>query len=377
MTDPHLIAPMAGTTPADSQISEERISSLPYDLLKEASRRLKILSLIAAALWILGTVADRIALLAMTHGNPIWLQWQATDVIAILSVAASLALYFYIQKGDRDPRLILNVGQVYMVLTAFALAMMTHWFRVPKGWPVSPMISWIGAVVLMSAAIIPHSPFRTLVAGLICVSMNPLSMLIAKARGSWDFGSWTNIAIMHYPDYLLVGVAVVISRVVLRLGRHITRAREMGSYRLVTLLGRGGMGEVWRASHQMLARDAAIKLIQPAVLSGKFGSNATMIVRRFEQEAKATALLRSPHTVELYDFGVTKDGVFYYVMELLDGIDLETLVTKFGPLPPARVVNILRQVCRSLADAHSHGIVHRDVKPTNIFLCRMGNECDF
>ena len=109
----------------------------------------------------------------------------------------------------------------------------------------------------------------------------------------------------------------------------------MGSYRLVTLLGRGGMGEVWRASHQMLARDAAIKLIQPAVLSGKFGSNATMIVRRFEQEAKATALLRSPHTVELYDFGVTKDGVFYYVMELLDGIDLETLVERQPGQMPA------------------------------------------
>jgi len=81
--------------------------------------------------------------------------------------------------------------------------------------------------------------------------------------------------------------------------------------------------------------------------------------------------------VELYDFGVTEDGVFYYVMELLDGIDLETLVKKFGPQPPARVVRILRQVCRSLSDAHRHGMVHRDIKPTNIFLCRMGNEYDF
>ena len=102
-----------------------------------------------------------------------------------------------------------------------------------------------------------------------------------------------------------------------------------------------------------------------------------MIRRRFEQEAKTTAALRSPHTVELYDFGVTKDGVFYYVMELLDGIDLETLVKKFGPQPPARVASILRQVCRSLADAHTHGMIHRDIKPTNIFLCRMGNEYDF
>jgi serine/threonine protein kinase len=151
----------------------------------------------------------------------------------------------------------------------------------------------------------------------------------------------------------------------------------MGSYRLVTLLGKGGMGEVWRARHHMLARDAAIKLIQPDLLSRKSGNSAVLLRRRFEQEAKATALLRSPHTVERYDFGVTRDGVFYYVMGLLDGIDLETLVKKFGPQPLARVVNILRQVCRLLADAHSHGMIHRDIKPTNIFLCRMGNEYDF
>jgi len=137
------------------------------------------------------------------------------------------------------------------------------------------------------------------------------------------------------------------------------------------------MGEVWRARHHMLARDAAIKLIQPDALSRKSGNSAVLLRRRFEQEAKATALLRSPHTVELYDFGVTRDGVFYYVMELLDGIDLETLIKRYGPQPPARVVSILRQVCRSLADAHSHGMIHRDIKPTNIFLCRMGNEYDF
>ncbi len=142
---------------------------------------------------------------------------------------------------------------------------------------------------------------------------------------------------MHYPDYLLVGVAVVISPVVTKLGRQVTKAREMGTYRLIKLLGAGGMGEVWRARHRMLARDAAIKLIQPDMLSRGSGRNAVLMRRRFEQEAKATASLRFPHTVELYDFGVTEDGVFYYVMELLDGIHLETLVKRFGPQPPAQV----------------------------------------
>jgi serine/threonine protein kinase len=105
--------------------------------------------------------------------------------------------------------------------------------------------------------------------------------------------------------------------------------------------------------------------------------DAKLMQRRFEQEARATASLRSPNTVELYDYGVTEDGVFYYVMELLDGIDLGTLVKTFGPQPPARVIHILSQVCKSLGDAHRHGLIHRDIKPTNIYLCRMGIEYDF
>jgi hypothetical protein len=99
------------------------------------------MSLVGAVLWVIGTVGDRIALLAMTHGNRIWLHGQTTDIIAATSVLASLALFFYIRRGDRDPRFILDLGLVYMVFTAAALGLMMHWFRVPKEWPVSPMIS--------------------------------------------------------------------------------------------------------------------------------------------------------------------------------------------------------------------------------------------
>jgi serine/threonine-protein kinase len=182
---------------------------------------------------------------------------------------------------------------------------------------------------------------------------------------------------MHYPSYLLVGVAVVISHVFTRLGNQVAKEREMGSYRLGELLGRGGMGEVYKATHRMLARPAAIKLIHPEALASHDRKSAGLAVARFKREADAAAKLRSPHTVELYDFGETEDGTLYFVMELLEGMDLETLVRREGPLPQKRVIHILRQVCDSLEEAHASALVHRDIKPANIHVGRVGLHHDF
>jgi serine/threonine-protein kinase len=157
----------------------------------------------------------------------------------------------------------------------------------------------------------------------------------------------------------------------------VRRAREFGSYRLATPLGSGGMGEVWRAKHHLLARPAAIKLIRPEMLGAADPEGRQDTLRRFEREAQATALLRSPHTIQLYDFGVTDEGTFYYVMELLEGFDLETLVRRFGLLPWMRVAYLLGQVCESLAEAHGQGLIHRDIKPANIYVCRYGRATDF
>jgi serine/threonine-protein kinase len=137
------------------------------------------------------------------------------------------------------------------------------------------------------------------------------------------------------------------------------------------------MGEVWKAEHALLARPAAVKLIRPEVLDPSDPGKAQSMIGRFKREAQNTANLRSVHTVELYDFGVTDSGTLYFVMELLDGIDLETLVHREGPLPPARVRFLVRQVCDSLQEAHAAGLVHRDVKPANILSCRLGGSFDF
>src|SRR4029453_17221476 len=159
-----------------------------------------------------------------------------------------------------------------------------HWNPVPKGTSVMPAISWLGAIVLMFAAMLPSTPTKMLIAGLLSVSMNPIGMLVAKARGTWDFGPSINVLNMHYQDYLLVGVAVVISSVVTGLGQKIAKAREMGSSQLGDLLGSGGMGEVFKATHRMLARPAAIKLIRQSMIGGGSKSAARLAATRFRRE---------------------------------------------------------------------------------------------
>ncbi len=181
---------------------------------------------------------------------------------------------------------------------------------------------------------------------------------------------WTRLR-LFLPTAIAAVIALVGARVVHQLSVDAGKAQEMGSYRLVSLIGRGGMGEVWRAEHRMLARQAAIKLIRAD------GAGGRESLARFEREAQATATLRSPHTVQLYDFGLTEDGSFYSVMELLDGFPLDDLVDQWGPVPPARAVHILLGVCGSLREAHALGLVHRDIKPGNIFLCRSGTDVDF
>jgi serine/threonine-protein kinase len=147
-------------------------------------------------------------------------------------------------------------------------------------------------------------------------------------------------------------------------------ARQLGQYRLQRLLGAGGMGEVYLAEHRLLKRPCAVKLIHPERASDPH------LLQRFEREVQATAQLSHPNTVEIYDYGHADDGTFYYVMEYLPGLSLDELVTRYGPLPPARAVHYLRQVCGALREAHQAGLVHRDIKPSNIIACNPGGLCD-
>jgi eukaryotic-like serine/threonine-protein kinase len=372
-----LICPPLRSTPAGPGLTpgRSRRRPLPDDLLKQASRRLEAIALLAATLWIFATVLYHLIDLKGA-GSTTWMAFQSSDVLVGAGAAMSLGLYFYVRQTSRDPRFILDLGLLFLVATAALIGLILHWNSLVHV-SMTPMFSWIGILVLMFAATLPNDPTKTAVAGLLSVSMNPIGMLIARQRGTWPFESAWSAWTMHYPDFLVVGVALVIARVVTGLGHQVARAREMGSYELGDLIGQGGMGEVYKATHRMLARPAAIKLIRPELLAARNNEQAEIAVQRFHREATAAAQLRSPHTVGLYDFGTTDDGTLYFAMELLDGMDLESMVDQTGPLPAARVVHILRQVCDSLAEAHASGLVHRDIKPANIHIGRFGLRDDF
>ena len=147
-------------------------------------------------------------------------------------------------------------------------------------------------------------------------------------------------------------------------------ARKFGQYQLVRKLGEGGMGEVYLAEHQLLKRPCALKLIKPEA-----GADPIALAR-FEREVQSAARLSHPNTIEIFDYGHTDDGTFYYVMEYLQGLSLSDLVRRAGPLPPGRVIYLFRQVCAGLAEAHALGLVHRDLKPANMFVAVRGGESD-
>ena len=163
---------------------------------------------------------------------------------------------------------------------------------------------------------------------------------------------------------------------VLEVGEHLLdNGVRVGSYSLIDRLGSGGMGEVWLARHHLLARPAAVKIVHERAVGS--GEDAHALRERFAREAQVTAELQCPHTVQLFDFGITDAGSFYYVMERLRGMDLQRMVERHGPVPPERAIFLLRQACLSLSEAHGLRLVHRDVKPGNLFVCRLGQQFDF
>jgi len=380
----------AGDTDLDSLASLR----LPSDLAEAALRRLRIIALLYSAIFFLAAILPNLLCHLIRFVEPAavcsrgYFTTLRTIGPPVLSIVGGLAVYFFV-RSDRTPvSARLKMGTVFQVLGSFGIALSEY-----QG-IVSPMLyrgmetlpdagtfglSWVAAWVLMFTTVVPNSPRRALAAALLSVSSVPIVFSLYTALGvnTVRLGALEFFFALIFPYLLIAGMAWISARVVYRLGREVQRARRLGSYRLTDRLGEGGMGEVWRGEHRLLARPAAIKLIRPEALGAVDEEQRQVALRRFEREAQATAALTSPHTVDLYDFGISEDGTFFAVIELLEGCDLDSLVRRFGPLPAERVVHFLRQACDSLAEAHDSGLIHRDVKPANIFTCRFGRFTDW
>lgn len=247
-----------------------------------------------------------------------------------------------------------------------------------------PNVGWVNVWIIVFPLLVPLPFWRMVLAAVATGSLNhlvPLGSVAVNGLPEEISPYLGHIVITSaIPTIICICVSILASRIVYGMARDITRARRLGSYQLIKTLGKGGMGEVWIARHRLMVRPAAIKLIRPEMLSREGGtsqSDVAVLLKRFEREVQTTAGLTSPNTVRVYDFGLTDDGTFYYVMELLQGMDLRRLVERFGPTSPERAVHILRQACHSLAEAHASGLIHRDIKPANIFICHRGLDYDF
>jgi serine/threonine-protein kinase len=342
------------STTAPTALTGAPTGGLPTDLLQEASKRLGWAALLYSGTFFFAFSGPHLFSMVADYmpEHSIW-DMPLQTWVTFGSIALGLAVFLLTRTSWLKPQTLLDLGLVFEVVGAFGISVSSFWgifseynetvLEFMKTDLGSFGIPWECVWIILFPLLAPNTPGKTLLASLAAASMGMLTVLLSKAAGQTSPDAPMSFFFVYYlfTTYLCAGIAFIMSRAIYSFGKRYGRLREIGSYQLVKPLGEGGMGEVWMARHRMLARPAAIKLIKA------------------------------------HDFGVTEDGSFYYVMELLKGMNLETLVKRFGPARPERVVYLLRQVCHSLGEAHADGMIHRDIKPANIYTCRLGPDHDF
>jgi serine/threonine-protein kinase len=362
-------------TPTNAGFLASAGTPLPSDILKQGNDRVRIAAIVMAATWLIVIVMNEgVARLfgKSALSDQLWGPQQMIMTAAGLGV--SLGVAWLIPRMEGRTELALDVGLLFEVFSALITSLITEGY--PRHDPQA--ISWVCVTIVLWPALVPSSPRKTFIAGLACATTVPFAMWIGSVTHT-DYVAPQPFILtwLLLPAYICAILAVVPATVIRGLGKQVSKARALGSYELEDRIGKGGMGEVYRARHRLLARPAAVKLISPDALESSTPDANLVIVERFRREAEAAATLRSPHTIELYDYGVAEDGTFYYVMELLEGIDFYELVRRHGPVPPERALHLIAQACDSLGEAHQKGMVHRDVKPSNMLACKMGLKVDY
>jgi len=294
-----------------------------------------------------------------------WIIGISVGGLIVLAVIWRLGL----ARKELDLRRLRTIDTFYAVSTGMAFGAAGYLSSDLQVAPLSCLL-YLSFMVLLRAIVVPSTGSRTAIVG----SVTFLPIVIAAVM----------IALLEQqplpgPAYvagaLLLGTVVVMlatvgSRIIYGLREKFSAAMQLGQYTLMHKIGEGGMGVVYRAKHALLRRATAIKLVHPSKV------DADMLTR-FEREVQAMSLLTHPNTVAVYDYGRSPAGYFYYAMEYLEGINLESLVTRYGPQPFDRVVAVLAQVAGALAEAHRAELIHRDIKPANIILCERGGLPDF
>jgi serine/threonine-protein kinase len=297
--------------------------------------------------------------------------WLSSSLLLHLgSAVALLAMWLATRGGPLPAGVLLLVEGGGLVIASWAMTGNAFTIPVVLRPDLVAVVSLFG-LLLYRAAVVPSDARRTAWIGILACLPVPLLTYFVYTRRHVP-GTPPAVAYTAY-EILFAALVVVLSAktssVIYGLRQTISEARRLGPYTLESKIGEGGMGAVYRARHALLRRPTAVKILPPE-------RAGEMDLARFEREVQMTSLLTSPHTVAIYDFGRTPDGLFYYAMEFLDGIDLQELVSRDGPMPASRVVHVLRQVCEALGEAHRVGLIHRDIKPANILLCERRGRAD-
>ncbi|MGV3518144.1 protein kinase domain-containing protein [Luteitalea sp.] len=307
----------AGPTDHDTQLSPR--------LITQASRRLCWVSLLAAVTTVLTFAFQRVV-----QPEVIPVQQDPVNALAMLAnVLGAAGLIALQQYRVVPPATILQLGMVFELIVAFYIS------TIETSLPFDPNAvvrggSNLAIWIVIVGFLVPNTPVITLTVALLAATTWPVAYFINVSRLDLTPLPLNRLFAWTFVNYLAALWAFFIARRMHGMEVAAQKAQDLGSYHLESLIGRGGMGEVWRARHKMLAREAAIKIIRPELVEGASARQADVAVRRFEREARVTADLQSPHTVYLYDFGTSREGHFYFVMELLDGVSLQKLVQTFG-----------------------------------------------
>lgn len=376
----------AQVTPSESTDTSGGISFGPRTLEVEgtdagASSAIEFLrqSRLSAAAAFLCVAATAFVVFTLAGGDPLWPMHAA---VAVCEAAAWAVLWRRAPLSARQARVlgIAIFGMAGASLAVMHYYWMLHFAEAQNALRLLGVVKngFIIAMILMFAYAMLIPVAWRVAAGIVsATALIPVvvgsSLLLAHphlARFAIDEGVFEETHMNVFLMLIATGLAVYGTHVLNTLRQEAFEARRLNQYQLCQRLGAGGMGEVYLAEHRLLKRLCALKLVRMEC------ARHTDALARFEREVRAAARLSHPNIVEVYDYGYTQDGTFYYVMEYLRGFSLAGMVDRYGPLPPGRVIYLLQQACAALAEAHAEGLVHRDLKPANIFAAYIGRRHD-